>query len=196
MDVRRLDGEETLRFTDEIAGLYRDCYARPPWSETPEELAAYPGKLASSANRPGFCAWIARDRGTLAGVCYGWPTPPGPEGGDLYRTLVRAAGAERAAAITRDAFELAELFVRPGHRGRGLGEALLTLAVDGRHTAWLITHPDAPAARLYRRLGWRRSVTLPADFSPRLTMAVYTLGPSSRRPGTTAARPHTRARTT
>ncbi|MEV5829788.1 GNAT family N-acetyltransferase [Spirillospora sp. NPDC052242] len=169
----RLNGEETLRFSDEIAGLYRDCYARPPWSESPEELAAYPGKLAASAGRPGFAAWIARDRGALAGVCYGWPTPPDLAGSDLYTTIIRAAGAERAAAITRNAFELAELFVHPGHRGRGLGEALLTLAVDGWDTAWLITHPGAPAARLYRRLGWRRSVTLPADFYPRLTMAVY-----------------------
>lgn len=179
MDMLRLNGDEALGFADEIAGLYRTCYADPPWSETPAELAAYPGKLAASASRPGFRAWVARDGEGLAGVCYGWPTPADLAGSDIYATLIRTVGFEYAAKLTRDAFELAELFVHPDHRGRGLGKALLTQTINGWNTAWLITHPDAPAARLYRRLGWRRSVTLPDDSYPRLTMAVYTLGHSS-----------------
>ncbi len=30
----------------EIIALYRRCYAGRPWSETPEQLDAYPGRLA------------------------------------------------------------------------------------------------------------------------------------------------------
>ncbi|WP_433466378.1 GNAT family N-acetyltransferase [Spirillospora sp. CA-128828] len=175
-DVMRLDGPAARRIGEEIAGLYRRCYAAPPWSETSARLADYPGKLAASTERPGFGAWIVRDGGRLAGVCYGWPTPSDLSGNRIYTTLVRAAGAEDAAALTRGAFEVAELFVHPAHQGRGLGRTLLTGAVAGWDTAWLITHPGAPAARLYQRLGWRRAVALPADFYPQLPMSVYTLG--------------------
>lgn len=173
--VLPLDGRATLEISTEVAGLYRDCYAHPPWSETPEQLAAYPEKLAASTGREGFAAWIMRDGGRLAGVCYGWPTPADLSGSRIYTTLIRAAGAERAAALTRNSFELAELFVHPAHRRRGLGETLLARAVAGWESAWLITHPGAPAARLYRRLGWRQDVALPADFYPQLPMSVYIL---------------------
>lgn len=172
----RLDGRAALEIGEEIAGLYRRCYADPPWSETPAQLAGYPGKLAASTRRPGFAAWIVRDRGRLAGICYGWPTPSDLCGNRIYATLIRVAGAEGAAVLTRGAFEVAELFVHPARQGRGLGRMLLTRAVAGRDAAWLITHPGAPAAHLYQRLGWRRDVDLPADFYPQLPMSVYTLG--------------------
>lgn len=172
----RLDGRAALGIGEEIAGLYQCCYTDPPWSETPVQLAGYPGKLAASTRRPGFAAWIVRGHGRLAGICYGWPTPSELSGNRIYATLIRAAGAEGAAVLTRGAFEVAELFVHPAHQGRGLGRTLLARAVAGRDTAWLITHPGAPAARLYERLGWRRDVDLPADFYPQLPMSVYTLG--------------------
>ncbi|WP_433235934.1 GNAT family N-acetyltransferase [Actinomadura nitritigenes] len=177
-DVLRLDGKAALSLRAEIAELYRRCYELPPWSETPAQIAAYPGKLAASARRPAFAAWLVRVRDELAGICYGWPTPHELPNDRIYAMLTRAAGADRALALTRGAFEVAELFVHPDHRGRGLGEALLTSAVAGWDSAWLITHPGAPAARLYRRLGWRQALALPADFYPQLPMAVYTLGPA------------------
>ncbi|GAA4137536.1 hypothetical protein GCM10022416_22120 [Actinomadura keratinilytica] len=174
-DVQRLDGEATLAISTEIARLYRDCYARPPWSETPAQIAAYPEKLAASTRRERFTAWVAWDSGRLAGICYGWPTPGDLSGNRVYAMLARAAGVEGAVMLTRDAFEVAELFVHPAHQRRGLGRTLLTRAVAGWDTAWLITHPGAPAARLYERLGWRRHVALPADFYPQLPMSVYVL---------------------
>ena len=67
------------------------------------------------------------------------------------------------------------MFVHPAHRSRGLGGTLLTGAVANWVSAWLITHPGAPAARLYRRLGWRQDVALPADFYPQLPISVYIL---------------------
>ena len=173
--VRPLDGQGVQRVHREVVELYRNCYAAPPWSETPIQMAGYPDKLTTSLTRPGFRAWAIGDRTHPTGICYGWPTPVDLSGNRIYATLIRAAGAEAAAALTRGAFEIAELFVHPAHQGRGLGKALLTRAVAGWDTAWLITHPGAPAARLYQRLGWRRHVELPADFYPQLPMSVYVL---------------------
>lgn len=65
IEVDRLDGRRTMAIADRITALYRSCYRRPPWSETPEQMASYDDKLARAAARPGFTA--------LAAVA---PTPP------------------------------------------------------------------------------------------------------------------------
>lgn len=70
-----------------------------------------------------------------------------------------------------NATAIAELFVDPEAQGKGIGKALLSAAVDGRPSAWLITLPDSPAAALYRAMGWRQAGRLPTD--PALT--VFTL---------------------
>ena len=101
----------TLAISTEFARLYRDCYARPPWSETPAQLAAHPEKPAAATRREGFTAWAARHGGGLTGICYGWPTTADLSGNHVSTMLVRAAGAEGAAALPRGAFEPAELFV-------------------------------------------------------------------------------------
>jgi ribosomal protein S18 acetylase RimI-like enzyme len=58
------------------------------------------------------------------------------------------------------------LGVLPGHRGRGLGEALLVQALHGFRNAGLgralleVTAQNDAAIRLYRRLGFRRRKTV------------------------------------
>ncbi|WP_336207396.1 GNAT family N-acetyltransferase [Nonomuraea sp. LPB2021202275-12-8] len=80
---------------------------------------------------------------------------------------------DAAVELARDAFEVAELFVHPGTRGGGLGRRLLGGAVAGWPRAWLITSPQAPAARLYQALGWRQVASLPADYCPEPELAVF-----------------------
>ncbi|WP_052424067.1 GNAT family N-acetyltransferase [Nonomuraea candida] len=148
----------------EIIALYRRCYADPPWSETPEQLDAYPDRLAKALERPSFSAWVERDReGRLIGICYGWPTPADLSGSRIYDLLKSSFGASAVSQLIAGSFEVVELFVHPGARGRGIASALLAQAVAGRPRAWLITSPQAPAARLYQRLGWREAGPLPGD---------------------------------
>lgn len=170
------DGSGIAPISGQVIDLYRECYAAPPWSETPEQLDAYPARLAAVTERAGFRAMTAHDDGgRLAGVCYGWPTPADLTGGGLYDALVESFGAATVAAFTRDAFEVAELFVRPGSQGQGIGRRLLTRLTAGWPAAWLITDPHKPAAALYRKLGWREAGQLPAGFYPGARLSVYTL---------------------
>jgi GNAT superfamily N-acetyltransferase len=173
---REHDGAGIAEMSGQIIDLYRECYAAPPWSETPEQLDAYPAKLAAAADRPGFSALTAHDEGgRLDGVCYGWPTPADLTRNHLYDTLAETFGAATVTAFTRNALEVAEIFVRPGCQGQGIGRRLLTRLTDGWPAAWLITSPHVPAADLYRRLGWREVGPLPAGFYPRLPLSVFAL---------------------
>ncbi|MEU3169187.1 GNAT family N-acetyltransferase [Streptosporangium sp. NPDC006930] len=170
----RLDGPRTLAATAEVGALYQACYSAPPWSETPEQLAAHDDKLADATGHPGFSALTIRDHDRLLGVCYGWPTPEDLSGNSLYGGIIEAFGAVRAAALTQDAFEVVKLFVHPDAQGQGIGRRLLRAAVADWPRAWLITSPQTPAARLYRALGWQEEGPLPAGLYPRLRLSVFT----------------------
>ncbi|MBG0819980.1 GNAT family N-acetyltransferase [Planomonospora sp. ID91781] len=176
----RHDAADTSRLSADIIALYERCYGVPPWSETPEQLRAYPARLAQSLTRPGFTAWTTRDNDRLTGACYGWPTPADLTGNHLYEAIIGTLGPNAACLLMRDAFEVAELFVHPDARGRGLGRALLSAATAGRPATWLITSPDVPAARLYQRLGWRQIALLPAGLYPQLPLAVFSRAGTTR----------------
>lgn len=170
----RLDAAAVRDLTDDITALRRACYSGPPWYETPEQIAGYPAKLHAATTRPGFVAHAVHGPADeLAGICYGWPSPPDLSGDHIYDALQRALGSDGASALTRGAFEVVQLFVHPDAQNRGHGRRLLAAATSGWPSAWLITHPGSPAAALYRRLGWHEHVTLPSDLHPRLTLAVF-----------------------
>ena len=106
-------------------------------------------------------------------MCYGWPTPTDLSNNHLYKALIDALGPDATRRLVHGAFEVAELFVHSGARGCGFGRSLLSAATADRSTAWLITSPRVPAARLYQHLGWRQITLLPADFYPQLPLAVF-----------------------
>ncbi|MFF0312898.1 GNAT family N-acetyltransferase [Streptosporangium sp. NPDC004379] len=170
----RHDAAEVVSMSADVIALYEHCYGASPWSETPEQLRAYPARLTRSLARPGFTAWTVRDdHDRLVGVCYGWPTPTDLSNNHLYKALVDALGLDATRRLVHGAFEVAELFVHPDARGCGFGRSLLNAATADRSTAWLITSPHVPAARLYQHLGWRQITLLPADFYPQLPLAVF-----------------------
>ncbi|GAA4966659.1 GNAT superfamily N-acetyltransferase [Nonomuraea thailandensis] len=163
----------------EITALYRRCYAGPPWSEPPEQLDAYPDRLAEALERPDFNAWVERDHeGRLIGICYGWPTPADLSGSRIYDMLRDSFGAPAVSRMTAGSFEVVELFVHPEARGKGIASRLLAQATAGWPKAWLITSPQAPAARLYHRLGWQEAGPLPGD----PPLALFTLEGDQRMP--------------
>ncbi|MEV5375255.1 GNAT family N-acetyltransferase [Streptomyces nondiastaticus] len=88
------------------------------------------------------------------------------EGDEDALVIVARAGDELCGAISLTRSEwnrrlvIADLRVAPGHRGRGIGPALMERALAhgrelGARTAWLeVTNVNAPAVRVYRRMGF------------------------------------------
>jgi ribosomal protein S18 acetylase RimI-like enzyme len=137
----------------EVHELYRRCFAEPPWNEPPEQLARYPEDLARFLAKPGISAMAVWDGQTMAGLIYGWPSPTEFPDDPFHNALTAAVST--VDPLLAPAFDVVELMVDPAFRGRGLGKALLTEFVRGHDTAWLVTHPDAPARGLYERAGWK-----------------------------------------
>ena len=121
-----------------------------------------------AASLDDLAALAALERGVFAEAAY--PAFFFRQAHDLWPELLRVAalpsgdvaGYVLAAVTTRpgEAWVLSAA-VRPEHRGRGLGAALLedvraVLVARGAHALFLTVHPEnAGAVRLYRRAGFR-----------------------------------------
>ncbi len=165
--MRRTDAIQLGRHAAQLESLYRRCFTEPPWRESAERLAAFPGRLSAHLGQDGFDGLVAVDDGHLVGAVYGWPA-----GGELASgthfddALAAAVPPAVACRLLAPALIVAELMVDPGHQQRGIGRVLLARLVDGWPSAWLCTHPEAPAAGMYRRDGWREEVGFAVDGCP------------------------------
>jgi len=135
-------------------------------------MAADPGDLPSRqvimerhAGNPGLRALAAIDEASqhVVGFGYGFRGSHGQWWHDVVWAAITAADGQAAARDwLDDAFEVAELHVRPDFQARGIGRRLLlTLTADRRErTAVLSTrHADTPARRLYRSVGFSDLLT-------------------------------------
>jgi ribosomal protein S18 acetylase RimI-like enzyme len=128
---------------DRMSEVYGRAFVQPPWSETPEQIAAFLPRLAEHRELPGFKCRLAWVDGELAGFTYG------------FDTVTSAPIYPKLGRDLTDRFELRELAVDPRFGGRGIGAALMTDLVAEAGPAWLLTSPDATAAvKLYTKLGW------------------------------------------
>lgn len=135
-----------------------DVYAEA--MEVPRLLAS--GRraiLVAHLDREGLRTVAAlEDRDRLVGIAYGYVGAPGQWWRDhVQAALDGAIGPEQAQAWLRDAFEVCELHVRPGHQGMGLGHALLDRLLDGTRAATaVLSTPDSEtrARGFYRAGGW------------------------------------------
>jgi GNAT superfamily N-acetyltransferase len=110
---------------------------------------------------------MAVDGGELVGVVYGWPAGPELASGSHFDDALAAAVTPAVAGrLVAPALIVAELMVHPEHQQRGIGRALLCRFVERWPSAWLCTHPDAPAAGMYRRGGWLEETAFAVDEYP------------------------------
>jgi GNAT superfamily N-acetyltransferase len=137
--------------------VYNACFTVPPWSEPARTAVEYLEAKRDHFAQPGLRAVEARDtNGSLLGVAYGWPAGETAPDMPFYAGLRAGLDAEAWDKLwAARPFEVVELMVRPEARGRGLGRALLERLCQADPVSFLATHPDAPAAAIYRRLGWR-----------------------------------------
>jgi GNAT superfamily N-acetyltransferase len=165
--VRRTDAIQLARYAAQLEVLYRRCFAGPPWHESAERLAGFPDRLTAHLGRDGFDGLVAAEAGRLVGAVYGWPAGRVLESGSRFDdALAAAVPPPLAARLVAPALIVAELMVDPEHQQRGIGRTLLTRFTAGWPSAWLCTHPDAPAAGMYRHDGWQEQARFTVDDCP------------------------------
>lgn len=155
--VRSVGAYELARYADQLERLYRLCFSAPPWSEPEERLAAFHDRLLAHLSNGGATGVVVVDHAEVVGVIYGWPAGTELASGSPFDDALAAAVTPATARrLVAPAVVVAELMVDPAHQRRGIGRALLNRFVEDWPCAWLATHPDAPAATLYRQEGWRQ----------------------------------------
>ncbi|HEY0453708.1 GNAT family N-acetyltransferase [Actinophytocola sp.] len=165
--VRRTDAIQLGRHVTQLEGLYRRCFTEPPWRESAERLAGFPHRLTAHLGRGGFDGLVAVDEGHLIGAIYGWPAGPELAAGSQFDDALAAAVTPAVAGrLVAPALIVAELMVHPAHQRRGIGRSLLTRFIADWPSAWLCTHPEAPAAGMYRSGGWHEEATFAVDDYP------------------------------
>ena len=112
--------------------------------------------------RADFRLATAHEAGRMVGFGWGYTGRRGEYWPDLVLEVL-----PEASDWVGGHFELVELAVLPGHRGRGVGRRLHDLLLEGlpHERALLSTTSDEtdPAVRLYRARGWRLVGLLDAD---------------------------------
>ncbi len=123
--------------------LHQFIVALAEAEEFPEPVTAQPQDLAQALFGPRSvaAAVVAVIDGVAAGFALYYPT---------YSTIVGRPG-----------IHLEDLYIRPEHRGSGLGRALLAhlaqlaLERDGARLEWWVLRTNEPALRFYARLAAR-----------------------------------------
>lgn len=155
--VRSADAYELAGYAGQLERLYRQCFSAPPWSEPEDRLAAFRDRLATHLANGGASGVVVADGCELVGAIYGWPAGQELASGSPFDDALAAAVSPAVARrLVAPAVVVAELMVDPRHQRRGIGRALLSRYVEDWPSAWLATHPDAPAAKLYRQEGWQQ----------------------------------------
>jgi len=150
----RLSGEEFRSRLREALDIYVEAMRYPPG--TAEQRAPM---WLTHVLREGWRSVAALDdEGRLVGIAYGYRGKPGQWWHEqVRRGVVEREGEQTAATWLDDYFELTEIHVRPGAQGRGTGEDLLRMLLDGvPDSRVLLSTPegDSRAWKLYRRVGF------------------------------------------
>jgi GNAT superfamily N-acetyltransferase len=165
--VRAVDAFELAAYATRLERLYRLCFSGPPWFEPEDRLDGFHNRFERHLSNPGAGGVVVSDGDDLVGVVYGWPAGQELASGSPFDdALAAAVTPEIARRLVAPAVVVAELMVDPAHQRRGIGRALLTRYVEDWPAAWLATHPDAPAATMYRQEGWRQECEFAVDYSP------------------------------
>lgn len=179
--------EDLRRLTDRLYTVYPQCFAAPPWNETPDEIAAYPDRLHRQTAYPGAHGFIAATGDQIAGAVYGWPAPPHLPDDNQFDLAVRDAVTPQVAKLLiAPAVIVAELMIAPAYRRRGLARTLLNRYITGYPRAWLATHPQADAVTLYETQGWVRRATYLVGDKP---LVLYTREAATGRHAVTTGTP-------
>ncbi len=151
MSIRVVDGAEAVPLADLVWPCYDQVFGDY------DDIATWRSDLFERhAGRDGYrlVADVTDDR--VTGFAWGYVGQRGQYWSDLVHD---ALPRDLAETWVGGHFEVVELAVLPGQRGRGLGQTLHDRLLDGVDRRCLLgtsDDPDDPAVRLYTRCGWTR----------------------------------------
>lgn len=155
-DFEVLDGERAGQYLDELAGLYAEVYAEPPYEWGEEHAALFKERFEVQRRQEGFRLVTVRDHGELVGLAFGVtlrPTTP------WWQNLETPLPAEITAERPGRTFAVVEMLVRTPWRRQHIAEAMHELLLQDRpeERATLTVLPEAePARAAYRKWGWEK----------------------------------------
>jgi hypothetical protein len=179
VDFTSVDGETAGRHIEELAALYTEVYAEPPYEWGGEHVAAFRKWFEGQRRQDGFTLIEARERGQLVAFGFGVTLLPNTPWWQNLTTPVDEATTHEYPNRT---FALVELLVRIPWRRQHVAETLHDLLVEDRieERATLTVHPAAEAAHAaYRKWGWQQVAQKrnPLPSSPIFDVLVKVLGP-------------------
>lgn len=167
-----LDGADARGLTDQLCDLYAEVYAEPPYLEGPEHVARFAEHYSVEVVRDGFALASAVDNNLLVGAAYGWTMAAG-------QWFSSATSEPPKTILGTQKFAVMEWMVRRPYRGHGIGRRLLDTVLRDRAEPYAIlaSNPEAPARRIYERLGWRQCGTSKPDLLPPMDVLTLRLLP-------------------
>jgi ribosomal protein S18 acetylase RimI-like enzyme len=154
MTFRLLDGQRAAGHADELAALWAEVRADPPYRQ-----AGDPGFLARfdrQRRQPGFVLAEARQGAYLVGYAAGMPLRLSTS---WWRELTTPLPDEVTTERSGRTFALTDLMVRAAWRRQAIARTLHDLILDGRpeERATLTVLPAATAAqRAFASWGWTK----------------------------------------
>jgi ribosomal protein S18 acetylase RimI-like enzyme len=163
------DPGHTAKLLDDIAPVYEEVYAEPPYHEGPRDVAQFIERYGREHKVKGFRLATARDeRGDLSAFAYGLPLSSSTSWWDGFLDTTLTDDFTREDG--RRTFVIMELAVRAPYRRQGVARALHAALMDGNaaERVTLAVRPEAePANHLYAALGYELvGHTRPWDDAP------------------------------
>lgn len=154
-EIIKIEPKDLLTVRNDIARVYREAFAEPPYNEGEAQAENAASSLAQHSRREGFRLLVARDEtGQVVGFSYGYKSQPGQWWHDYVSRLLTP---EERTNWLSNCFEFVEVAVLPSVQGQGIGGKLHDALLAGLpyETAVLSTYSGENRARnLYRRRGW------------------------------------------
>ncbi|MBT2207033.1 GNAT family N-acetyltransferase [Actinomadura sp. NEAU-AAG7] len=145
------DRSEALDLLDELADLYQQVYAEPPYNAGPKfSRARFLDRTRGQTLASGFRLLVARREAVAVGFAFGFSMMPGAWWAN--------ASPPPREVLEADKYAVVELAVSKPERGRGLGRLLLNrlLAERPERFATLAAVLESEAYGMYLRWGWEQ----------------------------------------
>lgn len=153
-----VDGDMAGQHVDELAALYAEVYAEPPYKWGEEHVALFRTWFGGQRRQDGFTLIEAREQGRLVAFGFGVTLLPNTP---WWQNLTAPVDEAITHEYPNRTFALVELLVRGSWRRQHIAEtihdALLKDRVEERATLTVLPAAEA-AHRAYRKWGWQKVV--------------------------------------